>query len=447
MLEALQQELGNKVSLNPTILEAHGHDENATMGQPPLAVVFAETTSDVLATLAWARSTHTPVIAFGTGTSFEGHVVPQGPAISLDLSRMNRVVRIAPEDFLVEVEPGVTRMALNTALRDTGLFFPVDPGADASLGGMAATNASGTTTVKYGGMRQNVLALEVILINGEVLQLGRPVRKTSSGYDLKDLFIGSAGTLGIITRLTLRVHPVPEHIHTLRVFFPSLTAAVLAAYAIMASALPVARLELLDELSLRAVNRSLGRQYAEQPALFLEFHSSTAAAMQAETAEAQALVQEAGALEITLAQTTKEREAVWEARHKTYWALVSHFPGQRYTITDTAVPLSKIVDLVQYAQDLLRELELDGSLLGHVGDGNFHTLIATPPEEAHRAQVYSERLVAYALALGGTASGEHGIGMIKRKFLAEEHGAALAWMRQIKALFDPENLLNPGKEV
>ncbi len=270
MIGTLKERLGDKVSTSPSVLDAHGRDENYPRTLPPLAVVFAESVGDVREALAWAREHNTPVIPFGAGTSLEGHLVPQAPAISLDLSRMNRILDVQPEDFLVTVEPGVTRSALDAALRHTGLFFPVDPGADASLGGMAATNASGTTTVKYGGMRHNVAALEVVLANGEALQLGRPVRKTSSGYDLKDLFVGSAGTLGVITRLTLRLHPVPPHVHTLRVFFPSLSAAAEASYMIMASALPVARLELMDELSMRAINGHLGRDYPERPALFLE---------------------------------------------------------------------------------------------------------------------------------------------------------------------------------
>jgi D-lactate dehydrogenase (cytochrome) len=289
--------------------------------------------------------------------------------------------------------------------------------------------------------------MEVVLANGEVLQLGRAVQKTSSGYDLKDLFIGSGGTLGIITRLTLKLHPVPEHVHTLRVVFPDLRAAVQAAAAITASALPVARLELLDELGMQAINAALGRQYPEQPALFLEFHSSTAASIAAEAELAEELVNESGALAIDRAQTIAERDALWEARHKAYPALVSLFPDHRYLITDTAVPLSRIVELVTYAQDLLREMQLPGSIIGHVGDGNFHSAIAIPPDEYARASEYSDRLVTHALSLGGTASGEHGIGVVKRHFLAEEHGPALDWMRRVKALFDPDNLLNPGKDL
>ena len=312
---------------------------------------------------------------------------------------------------------------------------------------MAATNASGTTTVAYGGMHHNVLALEVVLANGEVLTLGRPVRKSSSGYDLKDLFIGSGGTLGIITKLTLRLYPVPDNVHTLRVIFADVAAVAMAAYAIMANALPVARLELLDAASLRAVNRSLHRSYPEYPTLFLEFHGATAEALQAETTLAQEILLENGAISIEVARTRDEYEAIWEARHKTYWALVSQFPDCHYTITDTAVPLSKLVDLVTYAQNLLNEMHLDGSILGHVGDGNIHVLLATPPDEDLQAQEYSSRLVEFALGIGGTASGEHGIGIVKRKFLQREHGNAVAWMHAMKRMFDPENILNPGKEI
>jgi D-lactate dehydrogenase (cytochrome) len=323
----------------------------------------------------------------------------------------------------------------------------VDPGADATLGGMAATNASGTTTVRYGGMRQNVAALRVMLANGETLELGRAVRKTSSGYDLKDLFVGSAGTLGVITRLTLRLHPAPEHIHTLRVFFPGLVEAAQAAYAIMASALPMARIELVDELGMRAMNRYRGASYPERPALFIEFHSSTAAAIAEEAQLAEELAREAGALDIQRATTPEERTAQWEARHHHYWALVNQFPGHTYTITDVAVPISRVAELVGYTQDLLAEMNLPGSIVGHVGDGNFHTLIATLPGEYERAEALAMRVVERALELGGTATGEHGIGITKKRYLPLEHGPAVAWMRRIKDLFDPDGILNPGKIV
>ncbi len=444
MLDSLKSLLPGKVSTTPADLEAHGKDESYPLQRPPLAVVYAENLTDVQATLAWARENRVPVIPFGAGTSLEGQLIPQGPALSLDLSRMNRILQIAPEDFLAVVEPGVTRKALNEALKGTGLFFPVDPGADASLGGMAATNASGTTTVRYGGMRPNVLALQVVLASGEVLELGRAVRKTSAGYDLKDLFIGSEGTLGIITRLTLRLHPLPEHVHTLRVFFKNLEAAAQAAYSVMASGLPVARLELVDARGIAAISRYLERSYPERPALFVEFHSSSREALQAESRLALELMQGAGTLSVDAAQTQEERTAQWEARHQAYWALVNLYPGKAYLSTDTAVPISKMPALVAYASRLLGEMNLQGSILGHVGDGNFHTLVVFEPGEA-KAEAFSERLVEHTLALGGTCTGEHGVGLRKKKFLPKEHGPALSWMRQIKGLFDPEGLLNPGK--
>lgn len=450
-LDDLRERLGrDNVTTSPTVLHSHGRDENFPEVRPPLAVAYAAQVEDVQTVLSWCRTHHIALIPFGAGTSLEGALVPadpQAPALSLDLSRMNQVVSIEPENFLAVVQPGVTRKALDTALRYTGLFFPVDPGADASLGGMAATNASGTTTVRYGGMRPNTLALQVVLANGEVLRLGRPVQKTSSGYDLKDLFIGSSGTLGVITELTLRLHPRAEHIHTMRVVFPSITAAAEAAYAVMASALPVARLELVDELSMRSVNRYLGRDYQEAPGLFLEFHSATAAAMATEVELVEALVREAGATDLAVAYTPEERTAQWEARHHVYWALINMHPGHVYAITDTAVPLARLPESIAHAQDLLGEMGLHGSILGHVGDGNFHTLVAVPPEDYARAHAFGEQLVHHALALSGTASGEHGIGLVKRGYMAAEHGAALEWMRRLKALFDPEGLLNPGKII
>lgn len=450
LAELRAQLSADNVTTNASVLESHGRDENFPEVRLPLAVAYAEQLEDVQTVLAWCRAHQVALIPFGAGTSLEGALVPAdptSPSISLDLSRMNKVLSIQPENFLAVVQPGVTRTALNAALRYSGLFFPVDPGADASLGGMAATNASGTTTVRYGGMRANTLALQVVLANGEVLRLGRPVFKTSSGYDLKDLFIGSSGTLGVITELTVRLHPVPEHVHTLRVFFPSITAAAEAAYAVMASALPVARLELVDELSMRSVNRYLGRNYQESPGLFLEFHSATAAAMEAEVALVEELMRDAGASDLTAARTAEERTAQWEARHNAYWALVNMHPGHVYVITDTAVPLARLPESIAYAQQQLSAMGLNGSILGHVGDGNFHTLVAVTPDQYDRAHAFTEQLVHHALELGGTASGEHGIGLVKREYMAAEHGPALDWMRRLKTLFDPQSLLNPGKII
>lgn len=446
VVTCLEQRLGaDRVCTVESVLDRHGRDEGYPACRQPVAVVFAHGVEDVQAALAAARECRVPVIPYGAGSSLEGALVPVGPAISLDLSRMDRILEVRPEDFLATVEPGVTHGSLNRALRPHGLFFPVDPGADASLGGMAATNASGTTTVRYGGMRHNVLALQVVLADGQVLELGRPVRKTSSGYDLKDLFIGSEGTLGVITRLTLRLHPLPAHVHAARAFFPSVEAAAQAAYEIMATGLPVARLELVDDFSMRAVNAFLDRRDPEQPALFLEFHSSTEAALQAETEAVLAVCRDYGAGLVQTAHTSEDRSAVWEARHKVYWATTHAYPGHVFLTTDVAVPLSRLPELVAFAHQLLQETGLAGGIVGHLGDGNFHVLLATPPDQYPRAEAYSERLVGRALEVGGTATGEHGVGLRKRKFLAAEHGPAVEWMRRIKALLDPEGILNPGK--
>jgi D-lactate dehydrogenase (cytochrome) len=445
MLATLQERMGAKVVVDPAVLQAHGRDRNYPQTYPPLAVVFAESVTDVQEALRWAREAGVAVIPYGAGSSLEGQLTPLGSTLSLDLSRMKRLLSVRPEDFLVEVEPGLTREELNAAIAEHGLFFPVDPGANATLGGMASTNASGTTTVRYGGMRHNVVAIDVVLASGEVLTLGRPVRKTSSGYDLKDLFVGSAGTLGIITRLTLHVYPLPAFVHTLRVFFPGLREASQASYRIMASGLPVARLELLDELSIGFINRYLGQDYPEKPALFLECHSSNASAIAEESQLAEQLVRAAGAIDVATASSPQERATQWEARHNFYWAIVHAYPGCIYYGTDTAVPLGHVTELVLYAQQVLLEMNLPGCIVGHVGDGNFHTMLAIQQDQWEQAEAYSQRLTSRALELGGTATGEHGIGLIKKRFLREEHGAAVDWMKQIKGLFDPQNLLNPGK--
>lgn len=444
-LEDLRAQLAEKVTFNPYILETHGRCESYPEARPPLAVVFAESVQDVQLVLAWASTHHIAVIPFGAGTSLEAQLLPQGSAISLDLSRLSRLLELRPQDFLAVVEAGLTYPALTRALERHGLFFPVDPGAEATLGGMAATNASGTTTIRYGGMRQNVLALEVVLASGEVLQVGRPVQKTSSGYDLKDLFIGSEGTLGVITKLTVRLHPRPVHVHTIRAVFPNLDATVEGATLILASGLPVARLEMVDELGMRAVNRYLNRTYPESPALFLEFHSGTAAAIGEESREVQGLLDAAGALSVDIARTPLERDAQWEARHKLYWALIALFPGCSYMITDTAVPLTRLPEMVTQAQRLLADMDLPGSIVGHVGEGNFHTLVAVAPADYPRAEQFAERVAEAAVRLGGTISGEHGVGLRKRRLLHLEHGPAVEWMRRVKDLFDPQGILNPGK--
>jgi len=438
--------LGEKVSTRPSELEQHGRDENYAAPARPLAVVYAESVNDVVTALEAARRASVHVIPYGTGTSAEGRVVPIGPAVTLDMSGMNRIISILPGDFLAIIEPGVTRNQLNAALRDHGLFFPVDPGADASLGGMAATNASGTTTVRYGGMRANVASLQVVLANGESLELGRPVRKSSSGYALRDLFIGSGGTLGVITQLTVHLHPVPDDIAAMQVAFPSVPAAAQAAYAVMGAALPVARLELVDAGSMRALNKFLGTSFATSPALFVELHSSSPEALASELAGTEQLMAQYGGEVIATALRSDERVALWNARHQLYWAVRAWWPGREYLIGDAAVPLSAMPELVAFIEETMRRLGLDGVIAGHAGDGNVHSLVAAIPGDPRPAE-FSELVVRRALALRGTCTGEHGIGVVKLKYLDEEHGPARQWMRKVKELFDPEGLLNPGKDI
>ncbi|WP_328394172.1 FAD-binding oxidoreductase [Nocardia sp. NBC_00416] len=445
MIDLLDRLLPGKVSRRAADLEAHSRDETGRSRRRPAAVVYAAHTDDVRTTLNWAAEAGHPVIAFGAGTSAEGHIVPLGDEIVLDMSGLNGVLSVRPNDFLATVQPGLTRTALNKAVADTGLFFPVDPGADASIGGMAATNASGTTTVRYGGIRANVAALEVVLPNGDLVRLGRGVRKTSSGYDLKDLFIGSAGTLGVFTELTVTLHPVPQHVHAQRVFFPTVEQAVAAAYQIMAVALPVARLELVDASSMRAINQYLGTAHPERPALFVELHSSSAAAIDAEAKEIDTIAYDNGAIQVEAAHQQAERNEIWRARHALFFAIKALYPGCQYHITDTAVPISQVPEMVRITEESAASLGLEIVIAGHVADGNVHTVVPVTPDNAERAYTFSDRLVEHALAVGGTATGEHGIGVAKKKYLRTEHGGAVEVMAAIKTALDPRGLLNPGK--
>jgi D-lactate dehydrogenase (cytochrome) len=444
--EALAGAVSGRVSTRPADLEQHGHDENYPQSRPPLAVVFAESTADVQAAVRWAATAGVAVVPFGTGTSFEGRVVPVGDAISIDMTAMNRVLEVRDEDLLAVVQPGVTRMALNEKLRDFGLFFPVDPGADASLGGMAATNASGTTTVRYGGMRVNTVALEVVLANGDAVRFGRPVRKTSSGYAMKDLIVGSGGTLGVVTELTVSLYPVPDHVSAARFVFESVADAARAAYALVVTGLPVARVELMDALSLRAANAYTGAGLIEAPTLLVELHSATAESLVAELAAAEETAREAGAVDVTLASAAEERSALWSLRHNLFFAARALWPGRTYAVGDIAVPLSRMPAMVTFCSDLIGELGLDGMVAGHAGDGNVHSLIAFEPGDP-QARYFSDRCVERALSLGGTCSGEHGVGLAKRRWLDAEHGPALDWMRVVKQALDPTGLLNPGKDL
>ena len=445
-LEALAQALTGTVSTRPADLDLHGHDENHPQSRLPRAVVFARSTADVQATVRWARQAGVSVVPFGSGSSFEGRVVPVGDAVSLDLTGLDQVVDVRPDDLLAVVQPGVTRTSLNAALRGHGLFFPVDPGADASLGGMAATNASGTTTVRYGGMRANTVALEVVLATGEAVRFGRPVRKTSSGYAMKDLVVGSGGTLGVITELTVRLHPVPEDVSAARFVFGTVEQAATAAYGLTVSGLPVARVELLDAATLRAVNAYSGEGLPEAPTLLVELHSATPQSLAAELAAAEVVARDAGAVDVVLASAQADRERLWALRHHVFYAARTLWPGRTYVIGDVAVPVSRMPEMVSFCSALIDEMGLDGMVGGHAGDGNVHTLVALEAGDVRSAE-FSDRCVERALQLDGTCSGEHGVGLAKRRWLPAEHGEGLRWMRAVKDALDPTGLFNPGKDL
>jgi D-lactate dehydrogenase (cytochrome) len=448
VIAAAREFLGDRLSTGASIREQHSHGEDA---QPPIlpdAVAFVETTEEISRLLALCHSHSVPVVPFGTGTSLEGHVTPVRGGISVDLSRMKRVLEVNAEDMDCRVEAGVTHRELNRHLRDQGLFFPVDPGADASLGGMCATRASGTNAVRYGTIRENVLGLTVVLADGRVIRTGGRVRKSSTGYDLTRLFIGSEGTLGIVTEIQVRLHGIPEAMSAATCQFDDLAGAVETVIAVMQSGIPVARIELIDEVQLAAcIVYSKLEGFEEVPTLFFEFHGTPASvAEQAKQAEDIALG--FGARGFRWAADPSERTRLWQARHDAYWAAMAQHPGWRGLTTDSIVPISRLAEAVLAAKRDIAESGLSAPIVGHVGDGNFHALIMVPPDPGglERAWALDRKLVARALALGGSCSGEHGVGIGKREFLETEHGAeALSVMRSIKATLDPRGIMNPGK--
>ncbi|MDI4663991.1 FAD-binding protein [Xanthobacter autotrophicus] len=425
----------------------HGRSEAYHAARPPDLVVFPETTQEVAAIVALCRDLRLPLVPFGAGTSLEGNTAAPHGGVCLDMGRMDRVLAVNAEDMDVRVQPGITRKQLNAQLRDTGLFFPIDPGADASIGGMTSTRASGTMAVRYGTMKDNVLALEVVLADGRVIRTARRARKSAAGYDLTRLFVGAEGTLGVITEVTLKLHPQPDAISSAVCAFPDLKAAVDTAIAIIQSGVPVARIELLDAVMIQGINLHARLDLPEMPHLFFEFHGSRAyAAEQAETA--QALAGEFGGLGFQWATTTEERSRLWHARDNTLYAGLALRPGARALITDVCVPISRLAEcLVATAADIA-ETGLIAPVVGHVGDGNFHLLVLLDPEspeEMARARAFNDRLVLRALALDGTCTGEHGIGLGKMDFLALELGEAVDVMRAVKGALDPLGLMNPGK--
>jgi D-lactate dehydrogenase (cytochrome) len=441
--------MGDRISVNRAVREQHSRGEDTTTPTLPDAVAFVETTEEASRLLALCHQHGVAVTPFGAGTSLEGHVNPVRAGLSLDLSRMTTVLEVNEEDMDCLVEPGVTRQALNAFLRDRGLFFPVDPGSHATIGGMCATRASGTNAVRYGTIRENVLGLEVVLADGRVIETGGRTRKASNGYDLTRLFIGSEGTLGVVTKVRLRLHGIPEAMSAAVCQFPTLTAAVETVIAVMLSGIPVARIELLDEDQMEACIRySKLEGFDALPTLFLEFHGTDASVKeQAETVEAVAA--EYGARGFAWATDAESRTRLWQARHDAYWAAVNLKPGHRGITTDVCVPISRLAEAVVGAKETARASGLTSCIVGHVGDGNYHCLILFPDNDQaalEQAWALDRAIVAQGLALGGTCSGEHGIGLGKREFLEQEHGAeALAVMRSVKAALDPRGILNPGK--
>ena len=449
MIAALQARFGTNCSTAQVIREQHGRDESAfTHVPPPAAVVFAESTQDVSDAVALAARYQVPVIPFGVGSSLEGHLLAVQGGISLDVSRMNQVLHIHAEDLTVTVQPGVTRKQLNEELKSTGLFFPIDPGADASIGGMSATRASGTNAVRYGTMRENVLALEVVTASGEVIRTGTRAKKSAAGYDLTRLFVGSEGTLGVMTEITLRIYPLPEAVSAAICSFPSIEAAVHTTIATIQMGVPIARVELIDGNTIRMVNHYAKLGLAETPMLLMEFHGSPAGVKeQAETV--QEIAAEHGGESFEWATTPEERTRLWTARHNAYFAAIQSKPGCRAISTDTCVPISKLADCLL---DSIVEADATGLpyfLVGHVGDGNFHFGYLIDPnnaDECATAEDLNHKLVHRALRLGGTCTGEHGIGLHKMDFLRAETGeGAVDMMRTIKRALDPHNIMNPGK--
>jgi D-lactate dehydrogenase (cytochrome) len=448
-ITAISAMLGERVSRSKSDLALHGRSISHFPVSLPDAIAYPETTEEVAALMRICAEHRCPIIGWGTGTSLEGQAQAISGGLSVDFARMSRIIAIRPADMNVTVQPGVTREALNEDLRATGLFFPVDPGANASLGGMTATRASGTTTVRYGTMRENVLGLEVVTARGEIIRTGTRARKSSAGYDLTGLFVGSEGTLGLITEITLRLHGQPEQISAAVCAFPSVRVAVSAAIDTIQIGLPVARIELLDEDSVRAVNVYSGSELRAAPHLLLEFHGSEASVTE-QAEQFGEIAREHGGAGFDWAIHAEDRTALWAMRHNAYLAILNSRPGARAIVTDICVPISTLAEAIEATREDLAQSGLQGPILGHVGDGNFHAILLIDEanaEEVARASAASRRMVERALALGGTSSGEHGIGIGKLDYMQAEHGGGWAMMGAIKQALDPDNILNPGKLV
>ncbi|KMY52784.1 2-hydroxy-acid oxidase [Bacillus sp. FJAT-27231] len=436
-----------KVTVNETILEHHSKDESHFEPVLPDVVVFPASSEDVQKVVLFAKEHKIPVVPFGIGSGLEGHAIPVHRGISIDFSQMNQIIELRPEDLIVKVQPGVTRMQLNQELNKHGLFFPVDPGADATIGGMTATNASGTQAVRYGVMKDQILDLEVVLADGRLIHTGSLAKKSSSGYHLNSLFAGSEGTLGLFTEITLKLHGIPESIMAARACFPTVKHCVEAAVSILTAGIPIARMELVDDRSIAQVNAFSGTSFPEEPSLFLEFHGNDAG-NEADAQFVQELLAEQECRSFTFEKDSLKRAQLWKARHDLSYAFRHSNPKLHTINTDVCVPISKLAEMVDYARTRIKAHGLDGAVLGHIGDGNFHTLTLfdpQDPEQLHKIELLNEEIVTFALTLGGTCTGEHGVGLGKMKYQQKEHGEALAVMASIKSLLDPDNILNPGK--
>jgi D-lactate dehydrogenase (cytochrome) len=448
LLAELQSVFGDRFSTSQAMREHHGRDESSYDPMLPDGVVFAHSTQEVAAAVKLCSQHEVPIIPYGTGTSLEGHVLALLGGITIDLSQMNRVVAIHAEDLTATVQAGVTRKQLNLEIKDTGLFFPIDPGADASLGGMAATRASGTNAVRYGTMRENVLALTVVTSDGRIIKTGTRARKSSAGYDLTRVFVGSEGTLGIITEVTVKLYPQPEAISAAVCSFPSAGDAVNAVIQTIQMGVPVARVEFLDEQGVKCINAHDKLNLPEKPLLLFEFHGSENGVKE-QAQLVQEIAAEHNASGFEWATRPEDRSRLWQARHNAYFAMLQMRPGGRAISTDCCVPISRLAECILATKADCEQNGMIHSIIGHVGDGNFHVVLMVDPHDpadVARAEAVNERMVTRAIAMDGTCTGEHGVGMHKIDFLVQEHGeAAIDMMRTLKHAFDPKNIMNPGK--
>jgi D-lactate dehydrogenase (cytochrome) len=450
VIDALKAIVGDRVSTSDSVREHHSHGESWHPPGLPEAVVFPTSTDEVAAIVRLCAEQRKPIVPFGMGSSLEGHVNAIHGGVSIDLTRMTKVLRLSPEDLDITVEAGLTRLKLDAHLKNTGLMFPIDPGADATIGGMTATRASGTTAVRYGTMRENVLGLTVVLADGRVIRTGGRARKSSSGFDLTRLFVGSEGTLGVITDVTLRLYGRPEAVRAAVCPFESMSGAANTVIQTIQLGIPVARIEIIDEAQLKVVNAYSKTNYPLAPTLFFEFHGISETAVADQIRAVEEIAREHGARGFKWAASLEDRNTLWQARHNAYYATVASRPGARAWTTDICVPISHLAECILETQADIAAAKVVAPLVGHAGDGNFHLIIMLDPddrEEFAAISRLSERLVERALKFGGTCSGEHGVGVGKLKYLQAEHGAALDVMRAIKRAIDPNNLMNPGKLI